>query len=117
MSADTTFSVKGRQFRISGPIKAAIIYVGMDVCISTLSNLGQTLYELKPEDWASWWGPKRFGWAMIQTGAIATSALLTLKAFFSNSSKGASALTEHRSPELYPTSTPPTSTPQPPHDD
>lgn len=84
---DTTIFIKGKPVTLTRAMKAGLIYVALDVVLSSLSGLGQTLFELKQSDWDSYWTAQKAGWIMLQAGAILSSAFLTLKAFLSNSSK------------------------------
>lgn len=84
---DTSISLAGRTLRLSKAAKAGLIYVTIDVTLSSLTGLGQTLYELKQEDWNKMWAAQHVGWVMLQVGGILSSALLTLKAYVSNSNK------------------------------
>lgn len=82
--SDTVFFNK---IKITAVTKAALIYLSIDVCISLFVGVGQTLFELSQEEWNSWWTAQKLGWVMLQVGGVLSSAFLTVKAFFSNSSK------------------------------
>ena len=88
--SDTSFILPGgKTVTLSKGVKAGLIYVGLDVVLSALLGLGQTLHELQRSDWDTMWAAQRAGWIMLQTGGILSSALLTLKAYVSASSSKA----------------------------
>ncbi len=85
--SDTSFTLPGgKTMTLSKGGKAGLIYVGLDVVLSALLGLGQTLHDLQRADWEAMWTAQKIGWAFLQSGAILSSALLTLKAYVSASS-------------------------------
>ncbi len=79
--------IAGKSVTFTKAVKAGLIYVAIDVVLSSMLGLGQTLHDLKQADWESWWTAQKVGWWLIQVGGILSSALLTLKAYVSTSSK------------------------------
>lgn len=63
---------------VKSSTKAMLLYVTMTIALS----IGQSMYDLKQEDWNTWWWMKRVGWVVILLGNVAN----TIKAFYSNSS-------------------------------
>ena len=83
LMSDTTILGK----TVSGKTKAIALYIAIDIAFTVLIGIGQAMFDLKQEDWASWWTMKKAGWWMLQVGAVISSAGLLLKATTSNSTK------------------------------
>lgn len=76
--SDTTLTFAGKTTRISGSLKAVLLYVIADACVS----LGQAFGAMERADWDSMWALQRVGFFLSQIGSTA----LIVKAFYSGSS-------------------------------
>lgn len=79
--SDTTFftTSNGKKLTLSGPLKACILYVLIDACVS----LSQAFMGMDHEAWNKLWWMQKLGFWLAQVGSTG----LIIKAFFSNSNK------------------------------
>ena len=73
--SDTT--IFGKTF--SATVKALMLYVGADICMS----LGNELQTMTPEQWAAMSMTQVLGWTLTKVGSVC----ILVKAFYSNSNK------------------------------
>jgi hypothetical protein len=76
--SDTVIAYRNHSLRISASLKACLLYVIADACVS----LGQELSSMDHTTWDKMWSMQRIGFWLSQIGSTA----LMVKAFYSGSS-------------------------------